>query len=356
MYQIRFILLFPLGIVWGIMASMKRFVFEKFNLRITPIVNTCVIGNIEAGGVGKTPMVIALSNLFKSSDLPFAVLSRGYARQTKGFAYLTSTSTTNEVGDEPLEIFCANEHIGISAVCEDRIIGINRLKADNPQIQLVLLDDGFQHIRLRAKSNILLTSFHSPFTKNFPLPAGNLREWPTAIKSANAIIVTQCPKNLTIEQSLQWKITFTNSSKKWNLGTVSHFDCLNHIYFAYYKTTTPYCPITKESLSTDCNIILVTGIANSDRVIKGLDEYAILKHFKYPDHHSFSIDEFLQWKKFINGKTVLVTTRKDYQRLLFNQKKFKLDQIPFYVVHTEVEFLFDCISNIKEIITPKNLC
>ena len=190
------IILFPLGLVWGIIAQIKRTLYELLNLRSVGSLPNIVVGNINVGGTGKTPTIIWLYNQLLTlgiSSEQMGVLSRGYKRQTKGFTWVNFNSTPDEVGDEPLEILSAltlqpSSNPMRVAVCENRVVGINRMRQQSNPLSLVLLDDGFQHLRLKHDLGFLLCDYQKPFTKDWPLPTGRLREFPWASNSASALM------------------------------------------------------------------------------------------------------------------------------------------------------------------------
>lgn len=422
MMGIRAISLLPFGLIWGLVAMIKRKVFTVFNIRKTPPIRTWVVGNIQAGGQGKTPTIIALYEWLQSTkgtSTQIAILSRGYGRKTKGYRRVTSLESAKTVGDEPFEIYhsikenqeihrtkkgtleiidktkyISNHDLSSVFVCEDRLIGISKIQRENPNTSLVLLDDGFQHLKLRATGNIILTKFGEPFCDDLPLPAGNLREFPSAAKAANIILVTHSPHNLSLLESEKWRIEFFKKMRFWGVKQDS-VPWMDKIFFVSNSTSIPVqqSDLTKyssngASLVKGQKIILITGVANAKGIVNALNSFPILHHFEYADHHSFSVHDIMNWKKKhseITLKTpvnpgsatnhqnecVFVCTRKDYMRimLLFQENKVTEDfphapqdkntpksktqlnaslctegeniDLPFYVCHSEVEMLFN---------------
>jgi tetraacyldisaccharide 4'-kinase len=402
----RAILLFPLGLLWGLLALLKRKFYYFFKLSKNPPIATWVIGNIHAGGQGKTPTIIALYNwlnLENNNPLKIGILSRGYGRKSKGFRQVSYLETAKTVGDEPLEIFYTldqnsqkkpNDIHPQVFVCENRFNGIQKIQKIDPCISMILLDDGFQHLNISALGNIILTKFEEPFGKNLPIPAGNLREFPSASKNADIILVTHSPKNLSSNQAIDWKVAFYRQMRFWGIkaNTAKWFDS---IYFASYSTTTPvkqsslkYYSEVGNQITKEVGIILITGVASSVGIVNALKDYKILYHFEYHDHHSFTINDFINWSKKLHdlkptnivisenshekvNEYAFVCTRKDYMRImsLYNELKIKqnsentfnsnnsyktkneIDQqyfstsniidLPFYVCHSEIEILFD---------------
>ena len=163
----------------------------------TPIIS---VGNLAVGGSGKTPMVEYIISLLEK-EYTIAVLSRGYGRKTKGFYSVEPHMNPAETGDEPLQI--KNKHPRITvAVCEDRVAGVQKILADNPNVNLILLDDAFQHRAIQPHVQLLLSTYHTPFYTDYMLPAGRLREYRVGASRASAIIFTKCPTDYT---PLAWK-------------------------------------------------------------------------------------------------------------------------------------------------------
>ena len=157
------------------------------------------VGNLSVGGTGKSPMIEYLINLLKN-DFKLATLSRGYKRKTKGFVLANEQSTAETLGDEPFQFFTKFKNDIYVAVDAVRTNGIAQLRALNKPAEIILLDDAFQHRKVKAGFNILLTTYNNPYFKDFVLPAGNLREPRSGAKRAHIIIVTKCPYNLSDQE------------------------------------------------------------------------------------------------------------------------------------------------------------
>ena len=405
MRWLRAILLFPLGLLWGLFALLKRKCYVVLGLSQKPTIATWVIGNLHAGGQGKTPTIIALYNWLRiesTMPLDIAILSRGYGRKTKGYRRVTHLESAESVGDEPLEIYHAinqtagkiqnenfNRILSTEAsilsplsrakdtsqnnqspvfVCEDRILGISNIQQANPNINMVLLDDGFQHLKLSALGNIVLTKYQKPFSQDMPLPAGNLREFPHASKNADIILVTHSPNNLSLTDANKWKAKLNRQLGFWCVKPGSA-KWVNDIYFASYFTTTPIEQSSLYRYSTDGKrlgkekkIILITGVADASGIVNALNEYSIFHHFEYADHHLFSTSDLTTWQKKYNqslqskdidspsthqdlNNCVFVCTRKDYMRIMSlckaDSNSANFSNLPFYVCHSEIEILFN---------------
>ena len=318
-----------------LIAYLRRWRFEKFKLRKTPSnIKTLVVGNIQVGGTGKTPFVMFLLN---NLQLNIAVLSRGYGRKSTGFQKVTEESIATEVGDEPLEIF--NSHNKQSVyVCEDRLEGISNIgKLGN--YDMVLLDDGYQHLPLKAQKNVILTPYSRLFTEeSFSLPVGRLRELPGLAGRSDIVVVTKCPMDL--KQSEAQKLE--NSLLKYT----------NAVFFAHYSVVGPIIGHNGEKFNSK-RVILVTGIAPTSLEVKGVE---VVKHFKYSDHFQFSQKQVNNWLVFCEKNEIqgIIFTRKDRVRMLADVNLYKrlTDSLEVGEIFTEVEILFNqtdkLLSFIKE--------
>lgn len=298
---------------WGIFKS------TQFNL---PVI---VIGNLAVGGSGKTPTTEYLVNLL--SNYKIAILSRGYGRKTKGFILADNTATAETIGDEPLQYYRKFGNVTV-AVCEDRVRGVLNLRDNH---DLILLDDAYQHRSLKAGFNILLFEFTKLNTFQYLLPAGNLREPFYATKRAQCVLVTKAKTE--IDQATRKKITdklALEPQQKLCFSSIS------------YGALTPLYK-THEIESPEIEVVfLLTGIANPLPLKTKLKEMAVEIHsFEYPDHHRFKVGEIKQliakFQSHPAQKKVIVTTEKDGQRLLADNLKDLLLNLPIYYLPIKVE-------------------
>jgi len=300
-------LLFPLSLLYNLVTHVRNYFydlgfFKSVNFDI-PII---AVGNLSVGGTGKTPQIEYLIRLLQN-NYKTAVLSRGYKRNTKGFILLNNTHTSDDVGDEPLQFFKKFPKIHV-AVDENRVNGIQELK-QKKSIDLVLLDDAFQHRKVKADCYILLTKYEDLYTDDFVLPTGNLRENKKGAKRAHIIVVTKCPTNLSKEKKQEVKRKLNASSEQY-------------VFFSnisYHKKTLGKLNIPTEALS-DYEILLLTGIANPTPLVSFLKEKGSkTHHLKYSDHHHFTKKEIdtitAKYDSISTEKKILLTTEKDYMRL-----------------------------------------
>lgn len=293
---------------WGIKSS-KAYDF--------PVI--CV-GNLSVGGTGKTPMIEYLIRLLQN-DYKIATLSRGYKRNTKGFVIANATSNALSIGDEPFQFYKKFENIIVS-VDADRQNGIEHLRNLQPQPEIILLDDAFQHRKVKAGFNILLTAYDNLFTDDWLLPTGNLREPKSGAKRANVIMVTKCPKNLseTEKQSIVQRIQPLPHQSLF----FSHIEYSKVIY--NQKDEKPL-----EDLKST-HITLVTGIANAKPLVDYLSDEGInFEHQNFKDHHEFSENDIQNLK----SKAFILTTEKDYMRL---QSHFENQEQLYYLpIETKID-------------------
>lgn len=316
-------LLFPFSalyyvVIWLRNALYDRGVFKSHSYEF-PVL--CV-GNLSTGGTGKTPMTEFLIRLLQKQT-QVGVLSRGYGRKTKGFIKVSSSHTALEVGDEPLQYATKFEGIAV-AVCEDRREGIRQLREQKTPPQTIILDDAFQHRKVTAGYSIVLTSFTELFYEDYVLPAGNLRDLRHQAKRAQAIIVTKCPKNLSLPEqaTIRKKISSYSASPVYFAG-ISYDDGVQN---------TAHKQVSLDGLKQK-SVTLVTGIANPQPLVTYLNDYGLkYEHIKYGDHHNFTVSDLQQLEQC----SCILTTEKDYMRLQNKLKNPELFYLPM-----KMEFLGD---------------
>jgi tetraacyldisaccharide 4'-kinase len=325
-------------VIYGSIAGLRRLFYELFQLRTELDIPTVIVGNITVGGTGKTPMVIYLSELLNSS-YNVSVLSRGYGRKTNGFLEVQLDSKATNVGDEPKEVKFQHPDIPVF-VCENRIAGIATIKEQNENVNLVLLDDGFQHLPLRGKVNLILSNYHRPFYEDFVMPSGRLREFKSTAKGADIIVVTKCPSELKKDEALKIE------------GILEHY--CQQIFFATYPISKPKLLFGDRDLGLKAKVVLVTGIAEGNKTREELNDFEVVKHFNYPDHSNFSKNNLLEWIQYCNDFEIenIVLTRKDSMRLmgLIVAEGMDFGSINVYEIHTEVSFLFETAETFKKVL------
>ncbi len=326
------ILLSPFALLYGIAVGLRNFFYRvgllksvHFNL---PVIS---VGNLSVGGSGKTPHIEYLLRLLKDY-IEIATLSRGYRRKTTGFLVVKEDMSAEDTGDEPLQFKRKFPDVMVT-VGENRAFAIPRILGRAPEIQLILLDDAFQHRAVQPGLNILLTEFGKPFTRDYLLPAGRLREWRAAYERADMIIVTKCPPVLTADQ---------RTAMAQEIEPLPH----QRLYFSYYRYGTPYHifePSVAAPLQPDLEVLLICAIANSDYLMAYLaDSVAVAHVLEYEDHHYFDADDVENlvraYKALSAPRKIVLTTEKDAVRLEMHRDFFADHALPIFALPIEVAF------------------
>jgi tetraacyldisaccharide 4'-kinase len=323
------IILFPIVPIYYLVTWLRNCLYDA-GIKSSKSYDFPVIcvGNLSTGGTGKTPMIEYLVRLLKD-EKSLATLSRGYKRKTQGFVLGDANANADTIGDEPFQFYKKFENIKV-AVDSDRQNGITQLRNLHNQPEVILLDDAYQHRKVKAGFNILLTAYNNLYYNDIVLPTGNLREPRSGAKRADVIVVTKCHKNIT--ETEKNKITF-------KLKLKSH----QKVFFSYIEYSES---VKSESetlnLAQLSEFTLVTGIANA----KPLTDYLISKglkfdHLEYGDHYNFKTSDI----EILESKQLIITTEKDYVRLSDNGSlKDKLYYLPIQMVIDKSELLDKAIK------------
>lgn len=306
--------LFPFALLYGTGVIIRNLLFDLRILKSTsfsiPVIS---VGNITVGGTGKTPHTEYLIQLLKQ-EFKTAVLSRGYKRKSKGFVLASTLTTMEQIGDEPYQMKHKFPEIHM-AVDRDRCHGITKLTepGSNLEVEVILLDDAFQHRYVKPGLSILLIDYNRPVYSDFLLPAGRLREPASGKKRADILLVTKCPETMGPDEQ-------NHIREKLNPlpGQALYFT--QFVYDDLYLLTSPTSKRDIQSLTNDTEILLVTGIASPHSLIKKLSVYTPhVNPLTFPDHHDFTEDDIkLIQRKFEQlspGKRLIITTEKDAARL-----------------------------------------
>jgi tetraacyldisaccharide 4'-kinase len=319
------LLLFPFAIIYDLITRVRNHLYnigQKSSFRFeVPVIS---VGNLNLGGSGKTPMTEYLIRRL-STNYKLATLSRGYGRRTKGFRIANADDNASTIGDEPFQIFRKFHDRVVVAVGEDRAFAIPNILQEHDTINAIILDDAFQHRSVNPHFSILLTEYSRPFTRDYVLPAGNLRESRKGASRADVVVVTKCPRDKTELTRLTADIRKYTGNKP--------------VFFSSLKYSDPVS-FGNLSLVTG-KIILVTGIARADLFSDYLKtKFEVIKHLEFGDHHAFSeseVNSIHQEARLIQGVSI-ITTEKDMIRLLpFSAIK----DHPWFYIPVEMEFLKD---------------
>lgn len=332
--------LLPLSYLYGWGVSVRNKLYDwnwkKANSFDLPVI---CIGNLSVGGTGKTPHTEYLIRLLQQNGLQVATLSRGYKRHTKGYLLADAHSSAAQIGDEPCQMKRKFPEVQV-AVDEDRCHGIEQLRQlRHPPIDVVLLDDAFQHRAVKAGLNILLTDYNRLFCDDCLLPAGRLRESISGKNRAQLVIVTKCPDNIK-------PIDFNIISKKLNLYP---YQKLFFSGFRYGDLQPLGNPDNRRSrplkhFTGEEEILLVTGIASPTPLVEKLKQYTPhVKLLAFDDHHDFTprdlkliTEQLLRMKE---GKRYLITTEKDAVRLAAHPHFNETLKNGSYLLPIEIEIL-----------------
>lgn len=291
---------------WGILKQ------QSFDI---PIV---VVGNIAVGGTGKTPHTEYIIHELKKR-YNIGIISRGYKRKTKGFVIATKYSKPHDIGDEPYQMYHKFEGEIPVAVCENRRFGISELLRLEKNINLIILDDAFQHRYVKPSTAILLTEFSRPLFYDSMLPLGNLREPIHALNRADIVVVTKCPNQI---KPMEYRI-FNNKLKTFPYQQVFFSKYSYGQLVPLFPNETSYIPYL-DWLNSDDVIFAISGIGNPRPFVKFLKSHqAKVKITTFADHHDFTKNDldfiYKRFKSFDAERKYIITTEKDAVRLINNQ-------------------------------------
>lgn len=295
-------ILFPFALIYGLITGLRNFLFDKNILKShsfdLPVI---AVGNLSVGGTGKTPQIEYLIRLL-SDKYRVATLSRGYKRKSKGFVLADSNSNAEILGDEPFQYFQKFPNIQV-AVDANRSNGINQLLNQSSKPEIILLDDAYQHRKVKADLYILLTAYNDLYTDDYLLPMGNLRESRSGAHRAKIVIVTKCPPLLSMQER-------TKIKKKLNLQPDQQlfFTSVNYDEFVFSANS----KIAVSEIQKN-EKLLIAGIAKPEPFFDYLKNTNDLV-MKFPDHHHFSANDIAEIRNKAQNK-LIITTEKDYVRL-----------------------------------------
>ena len=330
-------LLYPFSLIYGFIMAVRNFLYDSGMKKSKDFpVRTICVGNLSVGGTGKTPHIEYLIRLLKD-DLKIATLSRGYGRKTSGYLLANENSNSLEIGDEPRQYKTKYPSI-LVAVDANRARGIDNLYNQFRDLDLILLDDAFQHRQVKPELSIVLTDYSKMYYDDFALPSGTLREFKSAIKRADVVIITKSPRNLSPYDRRNLEINI--GPKSWQKVFFSHIKYLNFI--GINSTAKAQLP-PEEVKSNQTSVLIFSGIANSSP----LEDYIRTLTTKvtkvdFSDHHQYSesdIARIIKNYELLEGSNkIIVTTEKDFARLDKVELINKFENIPLYYAPIEIEF------------------
>jgi len=327
--------------MYAFVSSIRNYLFDKRIFKSSefdlPIIN---VGNLTVGGSGKTPHIEYIISLLMS-EYNVATLSRGYGRKTKGFREILSNSISSESGDEPLQIKQKFPEIKVF-VGEERVAAIPKILFDYPEIDVILLDDAYQHRAIKAGFNILLTDYSKIFTQDKSMPFGRLREYPKAANRSDLVVVTKCPK--TISQK-----------EKDNLKTEIQMFTDSEVLFSgiEYSNLIPYANI--ELLKSVENIMVISALANPKSMLEYINtnfKPTKIEHIEFRDHYNFSKNDILslieKFNSFAKQNKIIIISEKDAIRLRAVTKGTAFDNLGVFILPIKISLFAESEEIFKD--------
>lgn len=324
------VLLYPFAVLFRIATGIRNHLYaighkRSFQFEV-PVIS---VGNLSLGGSGKTPAIEYLIRLLRDQE-KIATLSRGYGRRTRGLRFASDTDNVETLGDEPYQFYRKFGKEVQVVVGEDRAFAIPNILHGFESTSVILLDDAYQHRSVRPHLNILLTDYAKPFYEDYLIPMGRLREGRVGARRADIIVVTKCPEYLDTkhQQTIKEKVDrFTNSKP---------------VFFSFirYGSAISFFDSHEKIKS---KVVLLSGIAKAKPLLSYIKEnYELVKHFRFRDHHMYTLTELAEVKSFIQAQPEpisLVTTEKDMVRLLHPKFKGVLEGMSCFYLPIEMKFL-----------------
>ena len=319
------ILLFPFAIAYDAVTTIRN---RLYNSGVKPTASFDIavisVGNLSAGGTGKTPMTEYLIRLL-GPNANIATLSRGYGRRTKGIRIAGDGDDASTIGDEPYQFYRKFKEQVVVAVGEERAYAIPHIIDRHPETNVILLDDAFQHRRVKSSFQILLTDYNHLFVNDYLLPAGRLRESRRGAQRADVIVVTKCPPNITDDRM----IAISSAIRKYSDKAV-FFTSIGYSNLKPAGQPSPYKPT---------EVVLVSGIADPAPLEDYIrNNYKLIRHFAFGDHHPYSENDVRRvCEAALKVNAVVVTTEKDLAKL--NPEHFTASGVPVFFLPIETQFL-----------------
>jgi tetraacyldisaccharide 4'-kinase len=315
------LLLLPFALLYACIIALRNMLYQtKIVGRTSFDIPIICVGNISVGGTGKTPHTEWIIRLLKP-HYHLAVLSRGYKRKTTGYVLATPGITPEMVGDEPYQIAQKFPDVAVG-VSENRVMGVPYLLGDVPQTQVVIMDDGFQHLPIKPGYSVILTDYSNPFYNDWIMPSGTLREFRSAYKRAQCIIVTKCPASLS-EVEKQNIIKQINPQGQLVLFSYIQYDELVQVY--------------GETMNHDDikNVLAFSGIAKHQLFIDELKKrFTHVNELSFADHKHYDSLTFAkivnQFKTLPTEGSAIITTEKDAVKLNTELAKGQLGHLPVF--------------------------
>lgn len=315
--------------IYRMVISIRHWMFDCGMLKSetfkTPII--CV-GNITVGGTGKTPT----AEMIIDNMMPYyriALLSRGYGRRTKGYIEVEKTASYRDVGDEPLQIKLKYPD-ALVVVCEKRAEAIHRIEKEHPEINLIVMDDGFQHRYVEPRINVIIVDSTRPFYEDDYLPAGTLRDKVKSLDRAHYFIVTKCSPDMSPLAQRMWRKELLSIAYQ-------------KIFFTRVIPTDAISPFnTQRKLAKGSEVIVMSGIGNPKPFLKGVrKEYKVVEKMILSDHHVYTVNDINRLVELFekHPNAMLLTTEKDAVKLRRSRRVPDIVRERMFYQPLKVEFL-----------------
>jgi len=334
MRNFTFIILYPFSIIYGSLLNLRNKLYDWNIFKSThfdfPIIS---VGNLSLGGTGKTPHTEYLIRLLQK-DFKIATLSRGYKRKTTGFYLANKNTSVTDIGDEPLQYNIKFKDINV-AVDEKRVHGVQQIKKEAPETNLIILDDAYQHRAITPGLNILITEYQKLYSNDTVIPAGRLREWKKGSERADIIIVSKTEPDLS-QKEKDKTINELKPNSRQNIF-------FSHIKYGEISAFTIAAKNSTHNHSQEDSVLALTGIAKPTPLLNYLKQkFSKINHIQFPDHHNYNqsdVDKIISaFNKLDGNNKFIISTEKDIMRLSLPEILKKLQNIPIFYIPIEICF------------------
>ncbi len=323
--------LYPFSVLYDGVTRLRNHLYDlelKKSCSFTPVLIN--VGNLAVGGTGKTPMVEYLTHLLKE-EVVLATLSRGYGRKTRGFRLAGEGDSASSLGDEPYQLYHQWKEEVKVAVGEQRAAAIPEILFEHPEVEVILLDDAYQHRAVTADCNILLTTWQRPFFRDHVLPAGRLREARKGAERAHLVVVTKCPAKPGAEE------------KEYYRQQIARYAGADTpVFFSTLAYSAPHALLSGQETAFPESVILVSGLAKADLLEEEVRKHTeVVKHFRYGDHHRYTVEEMGEIVALAASRPGcgLLTSSKDAVKWVEEPLKGLLEQVPVFVLPVRHQFM-----------------
>lgn len=300
-------LLWPFAWLYDLATRIRNYLYDIGHKRSFEFDTVVIsIGNLNVGGSGKTPMVEYLIRLL-ADRYQLATLSRGYGRKTQGIRISSEDDNARTIGDEPFQLSRKFDGAIKVVVGEERALAIPTILHQFPEVQVILMDDAFQHRAVKPQFSILVTDYEKPFYKDFLLPYGRLREARRGAYRADVIVVTKADRISEVEMEIM-------------TSSIQNIVGEKPVFFSGLVYQEPLS--VQHQNPIDKKVVLVSGIAKNSHFEKEVSKlYKVVKHFRFEDHHVYSIEDIQRIHKSASELQVnsILTTEKDMVKLIAPQ-------------------------------------